>query len=448
MSSLAFSSALMVSVTFGAILSISSVTNAHSASSNQHDPQPQQSHRRLLASARGRHGERDNLVKPKTTTTRRAVAGHPGETAAAETVVAKKSSNTINKVIATDLPLNNSEFLRAMDQDHLPMFKLSGYTVLGTSSFPKPSAMAERIPLNESISTASLIVPYLKPVHGAHRATADAVFLFAAEYPLSSYILFIGSLRQTGYDGDIVIAISKLDWNEKEVRAYLSHDPHVIVYAIHFSCFNAEWEPVTSVKGGMRVCQCHHLYGRQQVVEGDTSSIKQRKTIVVPLPDPREPRTIATTRYELYWIWVQAYNPSVWMLLIDARDSWFQTNPFDDLPRQVEGKGRKAVTSGQLYLFGVRVYHIHACSDMCVCVMVCWCVGVVMIKTICANPFVSVARLTINRRILKRQGLESRKRIASGWKTPMAIKWSVPLNTNQPFVREAPWVNAWPLKLI
>ncbi len=239
-----------------------------------------------------------------------------------------------------------------MDQEHLPMFQLSDFTVLGTSSFPKPSAMAERLSFNHSIlSTTSPIVPYLKPVHGTHRATADAVFLFAAEYPLSSYILFISSLRLTGYDGDIVIAISQLDWNDKAVRSYLSHDPHVIVYAIEFSCFNAEWEAVTSVKGGMRVCQCHQLYGRQP--EGTQE--------VIPLPDPREPRTIATTRYELYWIWVQAYHPHVWMLLIDARDSWFQTNPFDNLPRQ-EQKGGAVITSGQLYLFGVRVVCMYVCN--------------------------------------------------------------------------------------
>ena len=35
------------------------------------------------------------------------------------------------------------------------------------------------------------------------------VLLFAAEYPLSNYVLFIESLRATGYSGDIVLSVNR-----------------------------------------------------------------------------------------------------------------------------------------------------------------------------------------------------------------------------------------------
>lgn len=52
---------------------------------------------------------------------------------------------------------------------------------------------------------------------------------------------------------------------------------------------------------------------------------------------------MATLRYEWYWIWAQNYNPSSWIMLVDARDSFFQTNPFANLPRN---------QNGLLYFFG------------------------------------------------------------------------------------------------
>jgi hypothetical protein len=225
---------------------------------------------------------------------------------------------------------------------HLPMFQTANFKALGPSSFPKPTNMAKA-------GNGEEIVPYLKPTFGTHRNDQDSVFLFAAEYPLATYVLFLATLRATGYDGDVVVAISKHDYGDEQIRQYLQDDPHLIAYVIEYTCFNAENEAVDSVKGGMRVCQAHNLYGRH----GKDATIK-------PILDPRPPRTVPTTRYEIYWIWAQYYSKHSWIMLIDARDTAFQSNPFEQVPRDLTDRD-----SGVLFFFGVRTILL-----LCVCVLV------------------------------------------------------------------------------
>lgn len=203
------------------------------------------------------------------------------------------------------------------------LFTPASFTTVGPSVFPKPSAL-----LGEDAR------PSLQPTFGQHRPEADTVFVFAAEYGLSTYLCFVESLRRTGYTGDIVFAVSVLDVAAKGVKEYLTTADNLITYVLELNCFNAENEATSSSKGGMRVCQLHHLYAD-----------KAGK----PLDDPREARTIATTRYELYWLWSLHYKPNVWMLLLDARDSYFQTNPFDTVPRDTDPNKK----SGALHFFGV-----------------------------------------------------------------------------------------------
>jgi hypothetical protein len=111
---------------------------------------------------------------------------------------------------------------------------------------------------------------------------------------------------------------------------------------VEFVCLNAEGEQVDSMKGGIRVCQCHNLYGYQTTGNGADAT-------KIPLPDPRPARTVPTTRYELYWIWAEHYDKHSWIMLIDARDTVFQTNPFLQVPRETHLER----TDGRLFFFGV-----------------------------------------------------------------------------------------------
>jgi len=206
----------------------------------------------------------------------------------------------------------------------------SSFTVVGPSTFPKPSSYGRD---NDDVK------PYLKPTFGAHRHDVDAVFVFAAEYGLNTYICFVESLRKTGFTGDVVFAVSALDVKDKVTREYLSEPNNgIVTYVLMLKCFNAEMEEVESAKGGMRVCTLDGLWG----------DVDQK-----PLMDPRPARTIATTRYELYWIWSLNYDLHSWIMLLDARDAYFQSNPFANVPREKE----KSRTDGILHFFGVRIEH-------------------------------------------------------------------------------------------
>jgi hypothetical protein len=216
---------------------------------------------------------------------------------------------------------------------HLELFHYSEEAaVLGPSSFPRPTDLK---------ALDGDIVPYLKPVHGKHRPDQDAVVAFAAEYPLSSYLSFIESLRATGFEGDIVLAISPLDMRKDDVWEYLSEpDNHIVLYAPLLVCYNAENEAVESAKGGSRTCLNDGLYARKTA----TGKLE-------PLVDPRPPRTVQTLRYEIYWLMCLSMSPHSWILLVDARDTYFQSNPFATVPRATDS----SEASGVLYFFGENV---------------------------------------------------------------------------------------------
>jgi hypothetical protein len=84
-------------------------------------------------------------------------------------------------------------------------------------------------------------------------------------------------------------------------------------------------------------------------------------TTTKAISDPRTPRPVATARYELYWIWCLQYKSSSWIMLIDARDTWFQLHPFNGLngssnsnSSSSSSKERQVVSSqgGILHLYG------------------------------------------------------------------------------------------------
>jgi hypothetical protein len=241
---------------------------------------------------------------------------------------------------------------------------VSEAVVLGPTSFPKPfdivqKKMNSRMHDNDDDDIIVTVTTHLQPALGQHRPDQDAVLLFAAEYPLYNYVLFIESLRATGYTGDIVLSVNKSDLQQADILQYLSwhssNDRGVVVYTPRQVCFNLENEVVESAKGGIRTCVCHDLYG---TTTASTKNINYEGTRVEPLEDPRPQRTLANIRYEIYWIMASNYSPQSWLLLIDARDTIFQANPFEHVPRQTGGgrltaaAGAGRGNSGILYFFG------------------------------------------------------------------------------------------------
>jgi len=173
----------------------------------------------------------------------------------------------------------------------------------------------------------------LRPTFGEHRPDADAVFAFAEGYDVKIYLAFVESLKETGFEGDIVLSVSVLSKLKPGVEEYLRAQPNIVVYSVEWNCFTGSGEKASGPKEGMRMCQLDGLYG-----DVDANAFD----------DPREARPVATARYELYWSWSLAYEPHTWIMLIDSRDTFFQVDPFRGLPKR---RADQRKDDGSLYLF-------------------------------------------------------------------------------------------------
>lgn len=135
------------------------------------------------------------------------------------------------------------------------------------------------------------------------------------------------------------MAVAGYDLLAKNVLEYLKAQENVIVYIHELHCYEPDGvTPSTRrMKHGsldiFQMCLLDDIYGWK---DEDGKVIKTAK-------DPRIGRVVATLRYEWYWIWTLQYNPNSWIMLVDMRDTFFQTNPFEGLPRN---------QNGLLYFFG------------------------------------------------------------------------------------------------
>lgn len=138
-----------------------------------------------------------------------------------------------------------------------------------------------------------------KPLFNSQHLGGDAIFALAAGYDLLTYRHFVGSLRKTGFMGDIVIAVSGPTKMKPGVAAYLEH-MNVTAYAFDVVCFSR-----------------------------DNCTLP---TDFLGYPDPRPSRTFANIRYALYEYWLMFYPDTAYILILDFRDTFFQRNPFETLP--------------------------------------------------------------------------------------------------------------------
>ena len=181
----------------------------------------------------------------------------------------------------------------------------------------------------EAISPMSKVL--LRPTFGTHRSNKNAVFAFAEGYPLDVYVTFVESLKQTGYDGDVVFAVSSESEMKRDVADYLKFYSanangtgiRVISYALPWVCYKKNGQRILSTNGkghgsttnnGFSDCQIDGLYSTEDGI--------------TPAKDPRVARPVATARYELYWVWSRQYEASSRILIVDVRDTYFQSNPF------------------------------------------------------------------------------------------------------------------------
>jgi hypothetical protein len=92
--------------------------------------------------------------------------------------------------------------------------------VVAPSQFPKPTWL-----LHDPD-----VVVVAEPTIGKHRPDKDVVMAYAEGYALPYYMCFIETLRATGFDGDIVMAIADYSLLESNVLDYLKTQEHVVIY--------------------------------------------------------------------------------------------------------------------------------------------------------------------------------------------------------------------------
>jgi hypothetical protein len=213
--------------------------------------------------------------------------------------------------------------------------------IIGPTHFPSPTRL-----LGDNVTVI------LMPSFGTHRSQNDAILAYAEGYTIQYYLMFMETLREVNYTGDVVLAIGHDSYLNEGVKDYLktyssdhideiaSDRPNLVVYQLDLDCdgtLDNKRAIMERVKftDAFQMCQLNRVYGRRNAID-DT---------IEPLDDPRQSRVVATLRYELYWIWSLQYSKHSWLMLLDARDSYFQSNPFVNLPRSTGDQGL-------LYFFG------------------------------------------------------------------------------------------------
>lgn len=125
-----------------------------------------------------------------------------------------------------------------------------------------------------------------------HQPSMDAVFAMGhSDFMIRrDAILFAGTLRKTGFKGDIVVGVSP---TAKSDFIQALHDLKCILYTINLDCGDVR---------NSKMC-----------------TFKEKTNVVAP---------IAMIRYFLYEFWATKYESSSWIMLSDFSDVIFQTNPF------------------------------------------------------------------------------------------------------------------------
>jgi hypothetical protein len=139
-----------------------------------------------------------------------------------------------------------------------------------------------------------------EPYSSPHRNVSNAIFAVAMGNFMPRYFrLFLGSLRRTGYDGDVVIATDEL-LTQDALNAALVHQP--VIYKVTPECLSAN----ESLWRGQKQCG---------------------------IAGQRGPKvSVNMLRYYFYNWWATRYEPDTAILITDFTDVIFQSNPFTYMP--------------------------------------------------------------------------------------------------------------------
>lgn len=147
----------------------------------------------------------------------------------------------------------------------------------------------------------------IQPSMGSHRHDEDAIFAIGNDIELGTLALFVMSIRDTGYNGDIVLSMLRRDDMQNGVLEFLQSQVNTGLVVYEGLLATIEDEPST-----------HSLHGN---INGTAVN-----------------RGWRVARFDLFWAWSQNYRVGNRILLLDAGDSYFQGNPFmfESCPKKLE----------------------------------------------------------------------------------------------------------------
>lgn len=183
------------------------------------------------------------------------------------------------------------------------------YSNHSSSSIVMPHAKARLMRSTFEYSDMPVLGPiptgnFAKPLYGIKHKGTDAIFALACNYPKLYYQRFVGTLRDAGFNDDVVLAVSPEEKMKPGVKEYIK-ETEIVAYAFDVDC------------KGKDNCRL--------------------QTEFLGHEDPRPFRTFANIRYALYefWLRVGGYSENSYILILDFRDTFFQAHPFaNQLPFQ------------------------------------------------------------------------------------------------------------------
>lgn len=174
----------------------------------------------------------------------------------------------------------------------------------------------------------------IQPSLGKHTYTQDAIFAIGNTDDLETYVLFLNTLRTSGFQGDVVLSVPKLNTLSEPLLNFLKfHSNHygLVLYddvirlehndaqVLHNGTYSNDHhdDSSSSASSASGMVYLKGIYGYST---SDSASSHRP-----PLDDMRPPRALGIAKYELYWIWSKQYSSTSHILLLDTiHDVYFQ----------------------------------------------------------------------------------------------------------------------------
>jgi len=165
----------------------------------------------------------------------------------------------------------------------------------------------------------------IKPSLGRHTYTQDAIFAIAPTDEYETYVLFFTTLRKSGFQGDVVLAVPKISTLSerlfKFLKYYSTHDGLVI----YDDLIRSETDDGQVLFQGDSDTFANETLVYLKGLYDDDPTPRDKSHVRPPLEDMRPPRTLGIAKTEMYWLWSKQYSPASHILLMDTiNDTYFQ----------------------------------------------------------------------------------------------------------------------------